>query len=247
MAVPIDMPNNPTVGELYTATNGVQYLWDGTKWTSVGGGGGGGNTTVTVADDPPPSPAEGNLWFNSSNGILYIWYVDADQSAPLGEGQWVDTRPGGEGGGGGGGSQSLESVCANGFTTTTNLQSGGATASGGNNGTSLLPTGQLQVSAGSTSTDAIQIYTTGDATPNFQVTGGGTVTGTAFAAQSTITSPSYSNDNATFAVSAAGLMTSAGVTSNGAVSVTGTITSSSTNTASKFIGNFDIDSLPTLP
>ena len=28
----IDMPNNPTVGDTFVASNGVNYEWDGTKW-----------------------------------------------------------------------------------------------------------------------------------------------------------------------------------------------------------------------
>lgn len=49
---PLDFPNPPlTVNQTFTASNGVAYLWDGTKWTvQVGSGGGGGtfNNPVTI-------------------------------------------------------------------------------------------------------------------------------------------------------------------------------------------------------
>ena len=35
MAAP-DFPNSPTVGQIYTAPNGVTYTWDGAVWTSTG-------------------------------------------------------------------------------------------------------------------------------------------------------------------------------------------------------------------
>ena len=90
----IDMPPSPTVGQVYTASNGISYSWDGIAWTSIGGGGGGG-AQITVGTTPPTSPKEGAVWFDTTNGILYVWYIDADQDGALGEGQWVDARPGG--------------------------------------------------------------------------------------------------------------------------------------------------------
>jgi len=247
MAVPIDMPNNPTIGELYTATNGIQYIWDGVKWTSVNGAGGGGNAKVDVDDTPPTNPTEGNLWFNSSNGILYIWYVDADQSAPLGEGQWVDTRPGGEASGGSGGLATLASVCANGNSTTTTIQSGGNPNAAAATGAALLPTGQLQVSSATTANNVIQLYTTGTTLPSFAVTGGGAASGDSFAAVSAISGGTFVNTSTTFAVNSSGGLTASAITSNGAVNVTGSIVASSTCTASKFVGNVDIDALSFLP
>jgi len=38
---------------------------------------------VTISNDPPASPKTGSLWFNSSNGALYIYYTDSDGS------QWI--------------------------------------------------------------------------------------------------------------------------------------------------------------
>lgn len=95
----IDMPDSPAVGDLDTASNGITYICTGinpTIWTAVGsqgGGGGGGSASVSVGTNPPETKVVGDLWFNTNTGILYVWYVDADQLVD-GEGQWVDTRPG---------------------------------------------------------------------------------------------------------------------------------------------------------
>ena len=91
----INMPNAPTVGQQYTASNGITYSWDGVCWTSIGGSSGGGGASIHVGTTPPPTPVVGALWFDTDNGILYVWYVDPDQVGSQGEGQWVDTRPGG--------------------------------------------------------------------------------------------------------------------------------------------------------
>ena len=102
MATPIVMPASPTVNEAYEAQNGVTYIWDGEKWNAAapsggGGGGNGGGASVSVGPNPPATKASGDLWYNSNDGILYVWYVDISQVAASGEGQWVDVRPGNEG------------------------------------------------------------------------------------------------------------------------------------------------------
>ena len=95
-ATPIDMPNDPAEGSTFKAQNGVTYIWDGQKWSATGGGGGSGSGNISVGVNPPSSKIEGDLWYNTVNGILYVWYVDATQIANVGEGQWVDVRPGEE-------------------------------------------------------------------------------------------------------------------------------------------------------
>ena len=42
---------------------------------------------IVVADIAPASPASGDLWWNSSSGVLKIYYQDVDTS------QWVDASP----------------------------------------------------------------------------------------------------------------------------------------------------------
>jgi len=61
-----------------TATG--KFLKDDATWAAPAGGGG---ASVTVSDTAPPAPTAGNLWWNSSNGQLYIYYNDGDSS------QWV--------------------------------------------------------------------------------------------------------------------------------------------------------------
>ena len=48
-----------------------------------------GLTNVPTTTSPPttPTPEDGNLWYNSEDGRLYIYYVDANSS------QWVDASP----------------------------------------------------------------------------------------------------------------------------------------------------------
>ncbi len=95
----IDMPAAPTINQAFEAQNGVTYVWDGSKWNAAGGsgGGGGGNAKVNVGSNPPTEKVSGDLWYNTIDGVLYVWYVDESQVADAGEGQWVDTRPGNEG------------------------------------------------------------------------------------------------------------------------------------------------------
>ena len=45
---------------------------------------------VAVGPTPPENPIEGNLWWNSSTGVMYVYYVDNDSA------QWVQTSPNSE-------------------------------------------------------------------------------------------------------------------------------------------------------
>tara|TARA_B100000214_G_scaffold184928_1_gene133363 strand:+ start:3491 stop:4078 length:588 start_codon:yes stop_codon:yes gene_type:complete len=44
----------------------------------------GGGANVTTSDTPPASPSDGDLWWDSQNGRLNVYYEDANSS------QWVD-------------------------------------------------------------------------------------------------------------------------------------------------------------
>ena len=79
----INFPNSPSDGDThlgftYNATLGV---WKSTG--SGGGGGGGGGASVTTDDTAPSSPSDGDLWWDSDGGKMYVYYEDADSS------QWV--------------------------------------------------------------------------------------------------------------------------------------------------------------
>lgn len=46
------------------------------------------NPPVSIGITPPENPIAGNLWWNSEDGRMYIYYVDNDSA------QWVQTNPG---------------------------------------------------------------------------------------------------------------------------------------------------------
>ena len=52
--------------------------YNGTAWGEIGGGGG-----VTISDLAPSTPADGDLWWNSVDGQMYVYYDDGTSS------QWV--------------------------------------------------------------------------------------------------------------------------------------------------------------
>ena len=71
-----------------TAANGEVLSWNGSDYDWVaqtgGGGGGGGGASVTTSDAAPSSPSDGDLWYNTSVGGLFVYYQDADSA------QWVE-------------------------------------------------------------------------------------------------------------------------------------------------------------
>lgn len=56
-----------------TAVTGDALVFDGTSWRPGPGGG----STVVISDTAPTSPAAGDLWADSTTGILYIYYDSA--------------------------------------------------------------------------------------------------------------------------------------------------------------------------
>lgn len=88
---------------------GQVLMWDGSDWTNlyvpqfqsiISGGGGTGGTgdgeNVIISDTAPATRddgselQEGDQWWDSSTGTMYVWYVDANSS------QWVQSS--GDGG-----------------------------------------------------------------------------------------------------------------------------------------------------
>ena len=55
------------------------------------GSGGSGGANVTTDDNPPNNPTDGDLWWDSANGRLNVYYDDADSS------QWVSASAAGVG------------------------------------------------------------------------------------------------------------------------------------------------------
>ena len=73
----------PVEGMLSYVGSGTVEVYAGTAgWTAISGGGGGGGVVIGTAS--PDTPAEGDLWWDSDDGKLYVYYVDVDSS------QWVD-------------------------------------------------------------------------------------------------------------------------------------------------------------
>lgn len=76
-----DFPNSPTLGQIATGP-GIQWQWDGAKWVVMGGSTRAYNN-VTISSIPPTSPAAGDMWWNTNDGNLYIFFNDGTSS------QWV--------------------------------------------------------------------------------------------------------------------------------------------------------------
>ena len=49
--------------------------------------GGGSSASATTSDSAPSSPSDGDLWYRSSDGRLYVYYDDGNTA------QWVDANP----------------------------------------------------------------------------------------------------------------------------------------------------------
>jgi hypothetical protein len=73
----LQFPSNPGVGQIYQ-----QWVWDGAIWMR-------GGTGVTVDGLPPPSPLQGDLWWRTTVGQLFVYYKENGQS------QWVIANSGG--------------------------------------------------------------------------------------------------------------------------------------------------------
>lgn len=97
--VGISAPVGATEGNLWwNSEEGVLYIYYGPdaggteQWVqAAGSAGGGAGANVSVSPTPPASAVEGDLWFNSDNGRLFIYYTGD---------VWVDASPAGQFNGG---------------------------------------------------------------------------------------------------------------------------------------------------
>ncbi len=86
----VRMTNGSTLGgtdsnvEFTTLVDGDTIVYNATtgRWENQQPTGGGG-ASVTVSDTSPETPEEGDMWFSSITGSLYVYYTDVDG------GQWV--------------------------------------------------------------------------------------------------------------------------------------------------------------
>ena len=98
-------PADPAAFPLWwNSANGFLYVFyndgDSSQWVSVTGNGGassGGSSTgagLHMGDAPPADPAAYPFWWNSTDGLLYVYYDDGNSA------QWVSTSSSGGGSGG---------------------------------------------------------------------------------------------------------------------------------------------------
>jgi hypothetical protein len=76
--MPFDFPSSPSEGQTFNAPGGPSYVFNSPVWRAIGQG-----QIAVIADNAPANPANGQLWWESDTGILYLWYNDGNSS------QWV--------------------------------------------------------------------------------------------------------------------------------------------------------------
>ena len=82
----VNLPDSPADGDTQDV-GGITYTYNASKgyWTAASsGGGGGGGASVTTNDSAPGSPSDGDLWYDTDDGGMFVYYEDADSS------QWVE-------------------------------------------------------------------------------------------------------------------------------------------------------------
>jgi hypothetical protein len=72
-------PASPWAGQIiYETDTESTFVWTGSAWIASGGG-----ASVTVATTAPVGPDEGDLWLNSTEAKMYVYYDDGTSA------QWV--------------------------------------------------------------------------------------------------------------------------------------------------------------
>ena len=67
----IDFPNTPTTNQIYTVGS-RSWKWDGTIWAIYSN-----NPVLYRQDSPPSSPQEGDQWFETDTGRMFVRYGTA--------------------------------------------------------------------------------------------------------------------------------------------------------------------------
>ena len=79
-----DLTDVSTVG----ATSGQVLKYNGSSWAPAADAtGGGGGASVTSSNTAPSSPSEGDLWFDTSDLTMYVYYDDGSNAA------WITVTP----------------------------------------------------------------------------------------------------------------------------------------------------------
>jgi hypothetical protein len=79
----LNFPDSPVLNQVFSAL-GKRWKWDGTTWISLYDKG-----NVKISDVPPPDAVVGDLWYDSSTGVCFVYYYDGDTY------QWADIGTGG--------------------------------------------------------------------------------------------------------------------------------------------------------
>jgi hypothetical protein len=67
----IDFPNSPTTNQIFTVGS-RSWKWDGTIWAIYSN-----NPVLYRQDSPPSSPQEGDQWFETDTGRMFVYYGTA--------------------------------------------------------------------------------------------------------------------------------------------------------------------------
>ena len=169
----LNFPSNPasqTPANTFSPTstpsstsNGITYVYDGTKWTASSSGGGGSQDLQSVTD-------KGDT---TTNGATFGGQVTASGGIEFGDGTTQTTAASG------GGSGDLQSVTDAGNTTTDGATFGGAIQTGGDArvgaamGIQLDPTGTVSATTNSSTGSLWEGYTTGGSSSTSSITAGG--------------------------------------------------------------------------
>ena len=82
----VDFPASPAVGQIFTPGGGLpQYVWTGAVWNSYGTSQ--PKTWMSLAASPPASPVDGDFWWQTDTGLLFVRYNDGTSV------QWVVATP----------------------------------------------------------------------------------------------------------------------------------------------------------
>ena len=78
----VNLPDSPANGTTQTV-NGITYTYNSSKgyWTTASSGT--ATTQVTTSDSAPSNPADGDLWYDTDTGGIFVYYADGTSN------QWV--------------------------------------------------------------------------------------------------------------------------------------------------------------
>lgn len=79
----VNLPDNPANGTTQTV-GGITYTYNSSKgyWTTASSGT--ATTQVVTSDSAPSSPADGDLWYDTDYGGMFVYYADGTSN------QWVE-------------------------------------------------------------------------------------------------------------------------------------------------------------